>query len=311
MIFDECHHARKNHPYNGIMREYFQVKDRPKIFGMTASPYWNHKNPALSLSTLETNLQCKIVGVHEHAEELQATYARLDEVILQYPCPPHEWTEFHSPTLYDAVKVYYANHPELFDQLAIPWLKMEMRYFMTLNNIGPYSASLYLFSEMQHHMAPILTRARGVDEDEMQIDEEGVQAEALDILEILDDYAGFFEAPNADDPDVLPIEVPLSWNSPKFRVLVDLILKSQKEDFQCIIFVEQRQTAYCLAKVLEATPELKDLIRCGYLVGQGMSAEGVSNQLRTFRGDPIKMFRERSINICESFDHMSTESHTL
>ncbi|KAH9935801.1 P-loop containing nucleoside triphosphate hydrolase protein, partial [Amylocystis lapponica] len=46
MVFDECHHTRKNHAYNGIMREYFQtpVHSRPKIFGMTASPIWNPKD---------------------------------------------------------------------------------------------------------------------------------------------------------------------------------------------------------------------------------------------------------------------------
>jgi ERCC4-related helicase len=41
LIFDECHHCTKDHPYNGIMKEvYFTDYDehsiRPKIFGMTA-----------------------------------------------------------------------------------------------------------------------------------------------------------------------------------------------------------------------------------------------------------------------------------
>jgi endoribonuclease Dicer len=60
IIFDECHHARKDHPYNQIMRDFYHAPDpdlpsgeammgtttalgnqrpgRPKIFGMTASP---------------------------------------------------------------------------------------------------------------------------------------------------------------------------------------------------------------------------------------------------------------------------------
>ena len=72
MIFDECHHARKNHPYNGIMREYFHVPSsrRPKIFGMTASPIWNVKDPAGSLETLEQNMDAKVIGVRDHIEEL-------------------------------------------------------------------------------------------------------------------------------------------------------------------------------------------------------------------------------------------------
>lgn len=46
LIFDECHHARKSHPYNFIMTEFYHNKtmakpERPIIFGMTASPAKN------------------------------------------------------------------------------------------------------------------------------------------------------------------------------------------------------------------------------------------------------------------------------
>ncbi len=72
MVFDECHHTRKNHAYNGIMREYFQwpLEQRPKIFGMTASPIWNPKDAAESLATLERNLDAKVIAVREHVDEL-------------------------------------------------------------------------------------------------------------------------------------------------------------------------------------------------------------------------------------------------
>ena len=50
LIFDECHHTGKNHPYNAIMKEFYQIlpergspiasKDcvRPMVLGLTASP---------------------------------------------------------------------------------------------------------------------------------------------------------------------------------------------------------------------------------------------------------------------------------
>jgi endoribonuclease Dicer len=73
MVFDECHHARKNHPYNGILRECFQIQpsSRPKIFGMTASPIWDPKNAAQSLHLLEANMNAKVLGVIENYGELQ------------------------------------------------------------------------------------------------------------------------------------------------------------------------------------------------------------------------------------------------
>lgn len=305
MVFDECHHARKNHPYNGVMREYAQIKDksrRPKIFGMTASPYWNEKNPALSLSTLETNLQSKIVGVHEHVEELQANFSRLDEIIQQYPYPPQTYEEYPEPTLYNTLKVFYVNSPDLFDRLAVPWSKIEMRYYMTLSNLGPYCASLYLYSEMQHHMAAATAKAKELlapesEDHSMNIDttdpSKSPPLEMFDILEILDDFSSFFELKDG----MLPIAVPMNWNSPKIRVLADIIRKNQKKGFQCIIFVEQRQVASCLSKVLEAIPELEGLVRSAHLIGQGVSSDAMTNQAHFSKGDPIKLFREKAINV--------------
>ena len=82
LVFDECHHTRKNHAYNGIMREYFQIAidGRPKVFGMTASPIWNPKNAAESLATLERNLDAKVIAVKEHVDELAGHSPRPEEV---------------------------------------------------------------------------------------------------------------------------------------------------------------------------------------------------------------------------------------
>jgi endoribonuclease Dicer len=83
LVFDECHHTRKNHPYNTIMREYSHIKaaeDRPRIFGMTASPIWNMKDPVGSLLALETNMDSTIISVRKHVEELAAHAPRPSEV---------------------------------------------------------------------------------------------------------------------------------------------------------------------------------------------------------------------------------------
>ncbi|KAL6710207.1 Dicer-like protein 1 [Coniothyrium glycines] len=42
LIFDEAHHAKNNHPYARVMKDYYEqeadMSKRPRIFGMTASP---------------------------------------------------------------------------------------------------------------------------------------------------------------------------------------------------------------------------------------------------------------------------------
>jgi len=82
MIFDECHHARKNHPYNGILREYFEVEPplRPKVFGMTASPVWNTRNPQISIAQLESNMDAKVIGIRENVSELEEKSPKPEEV---------------------------------------------------------------------------------------------------------------------------------------------------------------------------------------------------------------------------------------
>lgn len=71
------------------MREYFQVSQassRPKIFGMTASPIWNVKNPLVSIATLEANLDAKVISVVENVDELMENSPKATEV-SQYRLP--------------------------------------------------------------------------------------------------------------------------------------------------------------------------------------------------------------------------------
>jgi endoribonuclease Dicer len=65
-----------------IMREYRLISstDRPKVFGMTASPIWNTKNPEESLKFLESTLDAKVVAVKDHADELVRNVQKPTEV---------------------------------------------------------------------------------------------------------------------------------------------------------------------------------------------------------------------------------------
>ncbi|KAJ5527211.1 dicer-like protein 1 [Penicillium frequentans] len=63
LIFDEAHHTKKEHPYARIIRDsYLKVdsSERPKIFGMTASPIDGKANVIEAASELEALLNSQI-----------------------------------------------------------------------------------------------------------------------------------------------------------------------------------------------------------------------------------------------------------
>ncbi|KAI6036993.1 hypothetical protein BKA83DRAFT_4170530 [Pisolithus microcarpus] len=129
IIFDECHHTRKNHAYNGIMREYFQADpaERPKIFGMTASPIWNPKDAEGSLQTLERNLNATV-----HTTLLPDHYLYLN------------------PNLWDTLSYFRSNDVD------IPWDKLLMKYHVTRNSLGPYCADLFIYHDLRPRVSQIL-----------------------------------------------------------------------------------------------------------------------------------------------------------
>ncbi|RVX17553.1 Endoribonuclease Dicer-like 3a [Vitis vinifera] len=74
MIVDECHRATGNHPYTKIMKEFYHKSvDKPKIFGMTASPVIR-KGVSSSMdcenqiSELESILDCQIYTIEDRTE---------------------------------------------------------------------------------------------------------------------------------------------------------------------------------------------------------------------------------------------------
>lgn len=307
MVFDECHHARKNHPYNGIMREYFQLNppsQRPKIFGMTASPIWNLKDAVGSLAMLEANMDAKVVGVRAQVDELAEHSPKPVEIIKEYPHPPEEcdYPSYPSPSLWSCLCVFES---ALWSELEIPWQGIEMRYHATLSNIGPYPASLFLLVEMQQHLSRTLQEYKEkirVMDNTLDCDiasglslHRSLPSAFWVIRDILMDFENFFsDGSIAND---IPILVDLEWCTPKIRTLVDILLAHYSPTFQGIVFVEQRQVAAVLAKILPAIPQLKGVIRCASLVGQGVGLEGIPKTTGNNQGIVVEQFRNGDINL--------------
>ncbi|KAJ9613349.1 Dicer-like protein 1 [Cladophialophora chaetospira] len=67
LVFDEAHHCKKNHPYSRIVRDFYLKwkGDKPRIFGMTASPVDSRRDIEKVVEDLEGLLQSKIVTTND------------------------------------------------------------------------------------------------------------------------------------------------------------------------------------------------------------------------------------------------------
>lgn len=74
MVIDECHRATGNHPYAKIMKEFYhKSRNKPKIFGMTASPVTRKGVSSIidceaQLSGLESILDSQIYTIEDRTE---------------------------------------------------------------------------------------------------------------------------------------------------------------------------------------------------------------------------------------------------
>ncbi|KAI0792736.1 hypothetical protein C8Q75DRAFT_579347 [Abortiporus biennis] len=305
MVFDECHHTRKNHAYNGIMREYFQwpPETRPKVFGMTASPIWNPRDAVESLATLERNLDAKVIAVRDHLDELADHSPKPQEIIHAYPNPPDSYPTYPTPTLWQKLKLH-----ELPPELGIPVSKMQTRYEVTYNSIGPYGAELFLYVDMKHRIDQFLYQAEEPDyalpfsvqpaHNLPTNPGSTLPMELEEVDDVLTMYKSMFE--DETNPDVAPVDMDLMWLSPKVRLLADLIFEHYARNFQGIVFVEQRHVAACLSKMLPRIPQLKGYVKSAQLIGHGANTlskvQGKGMALRS-QQDVVKLFRDKEVNL--------------
>src|SRR5262245_50640011 len=99
LIFDEAHHAKNNHPYARLMKEYYvnepEPSGRPRIFGMTASPVDTNTNVREAARKLESLLHSRIVTVSKETLDRNNIYRPSEEVYIYPPLPAVFETPFH------------------------------------------------------------------------------------------------------------------------------------------------------------------------------------------------------------------------
>ncbi|KAF7723707.1 Dicer-like protein 1 [Apophysomyces ossiformis] len=274
IVFDEAHHARKNHPYNLIMREFYDRcphGDRPKIFGMTASPMNSKTGVEYSAGQLERNLDCKIYTATVSMADLNAVVIRPREFVLPFAASPG----------YEQTKIGRAISEKL---RGIE--RMQRSFQVTehmLQHLGPWCCDRlwrHLLDEMEGRLQ---MATKGRNQEELLLDDQAL-SEACEVA----------RSAAPDNPDFLDTKL--------FTPKVIMLLRSLKiyaekhEKFCGIIFVERRHTAIVLSMLIKTCEALKN-IKPGTLIGHGSTDEGDVQMLFREQNRTIKAFRDGAINL--------------
>ncbi|RIA97599.1 hypothetical protein C1645_813834 [Glomus cerebriforme] len=278
LVFDECHHTSKKHPYNLIMREFYdrcREEDRPKIFGMTASPV-NTRSAIHSASHLERNLNAKVFTASD-TDELRRFINRPDEIAIRYE-PPPEYAE-----------------TELYKILWKECLGAEkfQRAFgsatQALQVLGPWCSDRvwkYILEELNAKY-------------EGKLDPEQYNLELLkDLLKeeelLIQKVTTIIEKWSFQKPECKPHIL-----SPKVIKLIQILdcFKDQSDNFCGIVFVERRHTANVLNHLMKEIESLKKFIKSGVLVGHGSNEEGDIQMKFKGQNKTISDFRDGKINL--------------
>ncbi|KAI4669395.1 Dicer-like protein 1 [Alternaria viburni] len=283
LIFDEAHHAKNNHPYARLMKDYYvhglDPSHRPRIFGMTASPI---DTKGLSVdhikevaNDLEKLLHSKIVTTSEGAlasnsisrptEEI-AVYARLQD-------------QFETP-LHQEIKAKYGDIPA-FKKLFLA----SKRYG---SELGRWASDMYWSFAFADEQSRKLEDREHLKHNKAKRDDAAQEWDAQS--KRLQEAATFvqqfdFGLCTLSDKD-------LSSKVLKLHHWLQLYYE-RGDEARCIVFVEQRQTARLLQLIFSQIggPNL----RCNVLVGVNNRAGehniSLRNQILT-----VAKFRRGELN---------------
>ncbi|KZV99118.1 hypothetical protein EXIGLDRAFT_640865 [Exidia glandulosa HHB12029] len=267
LVFDEAHHARKNHVYAQILRNYvakLPLTQRPKVFGLTASPTWDHKNPTKAKQALEELMNATIIAVKVHQTELSTFAYKPVEQVFLYPSMPLAPTEGSSASMLSLVAGIAPELPELAG--------LELRRDVLYASLGPYAAEYWTHDFLTSLLAK---KVQASGPPSLRPSLARLQAELVSI-------APRFSHHSAD--------LDSSQISPKLQLLTDVLNEHHTEHFKCIIFAEQKHVAYALAAILPRLPDTT-WISSAALVGHD---EGMNSK---HQGDVVSAFRSNVYNV--------------
>ncbi|TGO53403.1 hypothetical protein BCON_0124g00210 [Botryotinia convoluta] len=296
LIFDEAHHAKKDHPYARIIKDFYRNdtgKDfaLPKIFGMTASPVDARDNVKKAAEELEGLLHSQICTA-EDPSLLQYSIKGKPETLAYYdPLGP----KFNTPLYLQMLPLLKDNpifrKPFVFGTEASrtlgSWCVDQIWTFCLQEE---ESKKLQAKTEQAHHKRRVPEPLEVLEKRKEQLEE------AKSIVKNHTFEPPHFASRLSDD---LTTNVYYSNNLSTKVVALLSILKDRFQrptDDKCIVFVRERYTARLLASLL-STPEAgTPFLKVAPLVGTTSASAGEMHI--TFRSQTLTMhdFRNGKIN---------------
>lgn len=255
LIFDEAHHAKKNHAYARIVKDYYlrepDTDKRPRVLGMTASPVDGKTDVKAAATNLEYLLCSDIATVSSGRLTEELGQKSHEEIKIPFPQLEHQQDTDLMRKMGSLLEA---------DVILDRYVKFAKSCLLEL---GPWCADRFwklCFAEDQ--MPSIIARAedcaqqyRGTivfcREDQNPVK---IVHKVYDIIK---------------QHPLPPLRLDSNYLSHKTLLLVSILGDYFREpgDHKCIVFVEKRNTAMMLAETFRQLQNHVPYLKPAYLVG--------------------------------------------
>lgn len=266
LIFDEAHHAKKDHAYARIIKDFYISSEQgcslPKIFGMTASPVDARADVKRAAAELEALLHCEIATAKDGALAGHTISSKQEQLAKYATLGPKFATPLYQ-MMYERFKTNPVfKRPLLYSHQASrelgAWGSDQLwKFCLAEDEVKRLLAS----TEHRYHARKVAEPLEVLEKHKIQIQE------AQDIVKTWN-----FEIPHFDASSC-------SNNlSPKVALLVQYLKErfERPTDDKAIVFVSQRYTARLLTDLFSFTNIGTPYLRAGTLVYKSISLSSVS-----------------------------------